>query len=214
MDQVLILGLGAQTKYVLEIFRRQQVVVTGILSLPEQEAPGEIEGVPVLGAVADFAGIYARVGRPPLIICCRDNAGKRVLVEQLTPLKPTYRTAVHPQAVVAGTAKIGAGSIVNPGAVIQPGAVVGEHVMVHAGVIVEHDCVVEDFVNLAPGAILAGHVQVGRGAYVYSGAVVLPARKVGRKAVIGAGAVITQDVPDEATVVGVPGRVVRREVVG
>jgi UDP-2-acetamido-3-amino-2,3-dideoxy-glucuronate N-acetyltransferase len=47
------------------------------------------------------------------------------------------------------------------------------------------------------------------GASIGSGAVIMCGVTIGARAMIGAGAVVTRDVPDGATVVGVPARLVR-----
>jgi acetyltransferase EpsM len=52
-------------------------------------------------------------------------------------------------------------------------------------------------------------VRVGSCAFVGIGAQVIQCLAVGEGAVVGAGAVVLQDVPDGATVVGVPARVVK-----
>jgi acetyltransferase-like isoleucine patch superfamily enzyme len=51
---------------------------------------------------------------------------------------------------------------------------------------------------------------VKRRAALGTGAVILPGLTIGAEAIVGAGAVVTQDVPDGATVVGNPARLVRR----
>ena len=45
-------------------------------------------------------------------------------------------------------------------------------------------------------------------ASIGSNATILPGITIGKNAIIGAGAVVTRDVPDYATVVGVPARVI------
>jgi serine acetyltransferase len=45
--------------------------------------------------------------------------------------------------------------------------------------------------------------------FIGTHAAVLPRIRIGRWATVGAGAVVTQDVPDFATVVGVPAKVIR-----
>jgi serine acetyltransferase len=56
--------------------------------------------------------------------------------------------------------------------------------------------------------------RIGAYTRVGTGAKVLGAVTVGERAIIGAGAVVLHDVPEAATVVGVPARVVRQGPVG
>ena len=78
----------------------------------------------------------------------------------------------------------------------------------NSGAIVEHECIVGDFAHIAPGAVLSGNVHVGEGTLVGVGARVIPGIRIGAWATVGAGAVVIEDVPDGATVVGVPACVI------
>jgi acetyltransferase-like isoleucine patch superfamily enzyme len=53
-------------------------------------------------------------------------------------------------------------------------------------------------------------VRICTGADIGVNAIILPGVTVGREAIVGAGAVLTKDVPDFATVAGVPARVISR----
>ena len=209
MNTVLIVGLGAQARYAAEIFRLGGQKGVGMVSLPGQDVPESFEDMPILGPFTELDRILAEWNRPGLLLCCSSNALKEAAEAAMASMDVEFVRAVHPKAVVATTAELGQGVILNPCAVVQPSARVGSHVMLHAGAIVEHDAVVGDFCNIAPNATVAGHARVDRGAYVYSGAVVLPQVSVGAHAVVGAGAVVTEDVPEHATVVGAPARVVK-----
>jgi acetyltransferase-like isoleucine patch superfamily enzyme len=90
------------------------------------------------------------------------------------------------------------------------------------------DLVIEDRVGWGPGAKVLGSehtcspagvpliqsdlkiapVRVCAGADIGVNAIILPGVTVGREAIVGAGAVLTKDVPDFATVAGVPARVI------
>lgn len=117
-----------------------------------------------------------------------------------------YLTAVHPSAVVSLRVRLGDGTVVMQGAVVQSCARIGKHCIVNTGASVDHDCVIEDFVHIAPHATVLGGVKVGRGTWIGAGSVVKQNVTIGSNCVIGAGAVVICDVPDGATVVGVPGK--------
>ncbi|KAF0094585.1 MAG: maltose O-acetyltransferase [Puniceicoccaceae bacterium 5H] len=68
---------------------------------------------------------------------------------------------------------------------------------------------------LAPEARASGWesgrpITIGDDVWLGGGAIVLPGVTIGHRAVIGAGSVVTKDVPDDALVVGNPGRVMRK----
>jgi serine O-acetyltransferase len=98
---------------------------------------------------------------------------------------------------------------------------IGDPVVVQPGVYIVHGQVVVDGITeIHSGAVLAPWVSVGlvagnfigptieAGAYIGSGARVLGTVRVGKKARVGANAVVLRDVPDGATAVGVPARIV------
>jgi serine O-acetyltransferase len=98
---------------------------------------------------------------------------------------------------------------------------IGDPVIVHPGVYVVHGQVVADgIVEIHPGAVLFPWVTIGLigpelagptigpGAQIGSGARVLGKVHVGAGARVGANAVVLEDVPDGATAVGAPARVV------
>ena len=102
---------------------------------------------------------------------------------------------------------------------IHPAAVIGKRLFIDhgMGVVVGETTVIGDDVTLYQGATLGGtgketgkrHPTVGNHVTISAGAAVLGPLTVGDYAKIGAGAVVLTDVPRFATVVGVPGHVVR-----
>ena len=126
--------------------------------------------------------------------------------------------------VGAGT-KIGAFVEIQKGATIGRRCKVSSHSFVCEGVTIEDDVFVGHGVMFTndpyPRATLDGRLQteadwtvvptrVCRGASIGSGAAILCGVTIGERALIGAGAVVTHDVPADATVAGVPARVLAR----
>ena len=102
---------------------------------------------------------------------------------------------------------------------IHPAAKIASGVFIDhgAGVVIGETAEVEEGVVIYQGVTLGGtgkergkrHPTVKKGAVISCGAKVLGGFTVGEGARIGAGAVVLKEVPPFATVVGVPGRVVR-----
>lgn len=104
---------------------------------------------------------------------------------------------------------------------IHPGARLGRRVFIDHGMgtVIGETAEVGDDVTLYQGVTLGGtgkekgkrHPTVEDGVMIAAGAKVLGNIRVGAGSKIGAGAVVIRPVPPGCTVVGVPGRVVRRE---
>ena len=102
---------------------------------------------------------------------------------------------------------------------IHPGAKIGKGFFIDHGngVIIGETAEIGNNVTLYQGVTLGGtgkeqgkrHPTLGNNVMVSAGAKVLGSFKVGDNSKIGAGAVVIKEVPDNATVVGVPGRVVK-----
>lgn len=103
---------------------------------------------------------------------------------------------------------------------IHPGARIGQGLFIDhgAGVVIGETAEIGDNVTLYQGVTLGGtgkqkgkrHPTIGNGVVIGAGAKVLGSILVGDNAKIGAGSVVIDAVPAGSTVVGVPGRVVRR----
>ena len=104
---------------------------------------------------------------------------------------------------------------------IHPGAQIGKGFFIDHGngVIIGETAVIGDNVTLYQGVTLGGtgkeqgkrHPTVGNNVMISAGAKVLGSFKIGDNSKIGAGSVVLEEVPPNSTVVGVPGRVVKRD---
>jgi acetyltransferase-like isoleucine patch superfamily enzyme len=63
-----------------------------------------------------------------------------------------------------------------------------------------------------PGVNLASGVKIGSGTYVGMGANIIQNISIGEGSYIGAGSLVTRDVPDHVKVVGMPARIIEREI--
>lgn len=104
---------------------------------------------------------------------------------------------------------------------IHPGATIGKGLFIDhgMGVVIGETCEIGDNVTIYQGVTLGGtgkehgkrHPTIGNGVLISTGAKVLGSFKVGDNSRIGAGSVVLQEVPPNSTVVGIPGKVVKRD---
>ncbi|WP_274365244.1 serine O-acetyltransferase EpsC [Paenibacillus thermotolerans] len=102
---------------------------------------------------------------------------------------------------------------------IHPGARIGKRLFIDhgMGVVIGETCEIGDDVVLYQGVTLGGtgkekgkrHPTIGSNVVIGSGAKVLGSFTVGDFSRVGANAVVLQEVPENSTVVGNPGRIVR-----
>ena len=103
---------------------------------------------------------------------------------------------------------------------IHPGAVIGRRLFIDhgMGVVVGETAVVGDDVTIYQGVTLGGtgkdkgkrHPTIRNGVVIGAGAQVLGNITVGENSRVGAASVVIDDVPDNSTIVGVPGHIIFR----
>ncbi len=118
--------------------------------------------------------------------------------------------AIHKSSVLGSNVEIGHGVLISPNAVINALSKIGTGVICNTGSIIEHECKISNFAHIAPGAVLAGNVTVGEGSFIGANSVVKQGINIGKNVIIGAGTVVIKDIPDNVTIVGNPGKIIKR----
>lgn len=194
----ILFGASQHAKVVVDILQKRGESICNIVD--NDPKCGQVFGVPVKHSSDIDLSEYE------VIIAIGNNKIRQKIARQYSC---RYTTAIHPSATVSEYAVVGNGTVVMANAVINPDARIGEHCIINTGAVVEHDCNIAAFVHISPNASLAGNVEVGEGTHVGIGASVIQGIKIGKWAVVGVGAVVIRDVPDYATVVGNPARIIK-----
>ena len=160
-----------------------------------------VPGVPRIGreAIAAHSTVYVAIG---------NATARRSVAVWLTEHGHTLGTAVHPSAYVSPSSHVGPGCIVHVGAFVWSGVELGMGVLVSPHACVAHHATVDDYCLLSMSSKVGSHAYVGSGSTIGIGSTVSTGGiRVGRGALVGAGAVVVKDVPEGATVVGNPAKV-------
>ena len=104
---------------------------------------------------------------------------------------------------------------------IHPGATIGRRVFIDhgMGVVIGETAIIGDDCTLYHGVTLGGtswqkgkrHPTLEQGVVIGAGAKILGPIKIGKNAKIGSNAVVVKDVPENATAVGIPARILEEE---
>lgn len=217
MTPIVLIGAGGHGREVLDIVdalnhEQPRYEPLGFVVEAGFGAVGAlVNGLPILGG---FDWLEAHVTEVETVGAVGAPELRLRLVERARAVAARFATLVHPSVTRTRHVDLGSGVVVAAGAALTNRVRVGDHVHVNLHCTISHDCVIESFAYLAPGARVTGKVTIGEGCYVGAGAVIGDGRKVGAWSTIGAGAVVLDDVPGNATVVGVPARVVKTKAAG
>ena len=193
---IYLYGASGHAKVVLEIAEELSLSIGGIVDLNPDIT--HLLGFPVSAKVPETFG-------NPFVISIGSN---RIREKISRELKVKYETLIHPKSNLSARTDIGEGTVIMAGVTVNSSCSIGKHVILNTNCSIDHDCIINDFVHISPNVALAGDVNVGEGSHIGIGASVIQGIKIGKWCVVGAGSVIIKDVPDYATVVGNPGRII------
>jgi sugar O-acyltransferase (sialic acid O-acetyltransferase NeuD family) len=211
VSRVIVIGGADQGRQVIDaVVARGFHTVVGVLDRGLARGD-EVAGVPVLGTDDELRVCAAEVNADRYVVAIGDNFTRgRILEREIASsahLLPV--TIVHPAAVVAHDASLGAGSILLAGSVVSNGCTVGRGVLLGTNSSIDHDGYLADHASLGPGATTGGTVRIGRATFVGLGANVVHGVTIGDDTVVGAGALVLHDLPSRVVAYGAPARVAR-----
>ncbi len=124
---------------------------------------------------------------------------------------------IEPGAIIRDQVEIGDNAVIMMGASINIGAVIGEGTMIDMNAVLGGRATVGKNCHIGAGSVLAGVIEppsaqpviIEDEVVVGANVVVLEGVRVGKGAVLAAGAVVTEDVPPNTVVAGIPARVIK-----
>lgn len=205
-----IIGAGTYGEVYLAFLQESGVEVIGFLDDNETLTATEIQGVPVLGTrclldtlrqTHGVEAVYCPIGNNKLRVSFLREARDKGY------LTPNY---IHPSVVISPNVKIGVGVYILLGTSIMPYTIIKDYVMISMNVALAHHNVLEEGVFLSTGCSFGASIHAKKYAYCGIGSTIMTGiHELGEDCLVGAGAVVIKDVPDYATVAGVPAKVLK-----
>ena len=176
--------------------------IAGFLSADPAALAGHPAALPMLGDPATFA-VHPGDG---FLLAIGITLVRRRVAEELARRGAVFVTLVHPTAIIADTATIGAGSVICPQAVVSDAVRIGRCVLVNYHASLGHDAVADDYAVFSPYATLGGGAVVEEDVFLGLHATVGPRVRIGAAAKVSANSAALVSVPRQSLVYGVPGR--------
>ena len=196
-------GFGREVWFIVRDAQRAGLLTCQVVGFADsqRDAPGA-EGLPVdvLGDVDDIdwgsdLGAVVAVGDPAI---------RAELRSRLSLLNVPLVTVVHPTALVADDAVVGAGAVIAPFAWVSTHSDVGTNVVVNGHSLIGHHSAVGNDSVVSPHVSVSGHALVGERVLLGTHVTVNPGVSVGANCRVASGAVIARDVVPNSLAAGVP----------
>lgn len=211
LTNIVIVGSGGHAKVVADALVSHpnnglDYTIVGFVDEDEAKRGETVEGRPILGPMSMLESLRQERGNLGVIVAIGDNERRRAVFEELAGRGFEFASAVHRNACVADTVKIGRGVLVAAGVVVNSDARIGDDAILNTGCTIDHDCVIGAHAHVGPGVNVCGTVSIGDGTLIGVGSSVIPNVTIGAHVLVGAGAAVTGDLPDGAKVGGVPAK--------
>ena len=203
MKNIVIIGageLGKEVVWLVEDINKLQptYLILGFLDDDPEKTGGEFCGYKVLGTSEKLLEMSRTV---PLsaVIAIQEGSVRKKIAEKLEGFT-SWETIVHPTAVIAGSSRVGVGSVIFPQVTVSVDTTLGNFSLLYIHATVCNDCVIGDYVSIMSGASVSGRAEIGDECFLAAGSMVYYDRKLGRRVEVGVNASASKDYPDEAEV--------------
>lgn len=208
--KLVICGAGQTGRMVGEFLRRQPRL-EGIGYLDDDAAlhGRSFYGLPVLGGTDLLPDLRDRGVEAALPVL--GNMGVRLrLFRTLHDLGFVVPSIVDPSANLCSDVELGCGSMISLGTNVLTNVRIGKYAMIGTGITIGHDVTIGANCVIGGNTVVGASTTIGANFNAGTGVVIAAGRKtIGDNVFLCAGAVVMKDVPDNAVVLGNPGRVVR-----
>lgn len=169
----------------------------------------KFENIPVLG---DSEYLFSKLDRQTAIFVPIGSNNARIKIfNKLKAHNFPTPSFIHRDTQIHQSVVIGNGVYILPSSSIMPFTTINDYTMISMGVNIAHHVLIEKGCFFSQGSNIGASIHVKEQAYCgISSTVMTGVETIGAHSLIGAGAVVIRNVPDFATMVGVPAKELKK----
>lgn len=209
-DKSVIIGAGTHGQIYASYLLEAGIDIVGFIDDNPSLFGKKVVGVPVIGCYSDLFTSRFKENIQAVYCPIGDN---HIRVEYLTELhKEGYKipSFIHPSVSIGPDVTLGKAIYMLVGNIVMPHTTLGNYIMINQASTIAHHVIVEDGTFMSSGVNVGAGIRVCEKTYIGMGVTVMTGVKsLGKNCLLGAGSVIIKDVPENAVMVGNPGRVLK-----
>ncbi len=199
-------GFGREVRFLIDEINKLEPR-WNFIGYFDDDHSAPLDGYPLLGSLLDLNNWKEEIC---VAFALGDSSVREKVFLSLNNANLSFPNLIHPYTQMdVSRMNFGIGNIVCGGNILTTNISVGNFMILNLVCTVGHDVVIGDFCSVMPGVNISGGIEIGNKCFIGTGAKLINDKKIGDNAIIGAGAVIIKDVPDNAVVVGNPGKVIK-----
>ena len=205
-EKLIIIGAGGHSKSVVDSIDQNIYQIEGFL---DDNKTGMHIGYPIIGKKLEDIEQYKNY---KYFVAIGNIPARKMWFETLQKYEVDIINIIDKTAIISSSSKIGIGNFIGKYSIINADASIGNNNVINTKALVEHECIVGNHTHLSTNSVINGNVTIKDCVFLGSCSVCIGQLTVGENSTIGAGSVIINDVEEDVTVVGVPGKVIKRKV--
>lgn len=199
---MIIIGAKGHAKEIYDVCCELHQTVEYFFDDVSVDNPVELFGIPILKS---WEKVILQLEKNKSIILGLGGPKNRYkLYEKLKTVEASIENCIAKSAVVSPQATLQDGLNIMNFVFVGSNVTLGKGALINARASVHHDSWVGDFVEIAPSAEILGNCTLHDFCFIGANATILPKVRIGKNAIVAAGAIVTEDVPDNCLVAGVP----------
>lgn len=208
MKDLIIIGAGDVGKYIAYHFGHlEDYKIIGFLDDDKSKWGKLINNIPVLG---DWTYLMESAN-VAVVLGIANPLHKIKIWNNIKDFKHlSFPNMIHPFSWIGANITLGKGIIIYPGVTINYETVIEDFVTINMNCSLGHNAHISKFSTLSPSVNLGGYTEIGELSFIGIGVNTIQSTKIGKNTIIGGASMIIKDIPDNCTVVGNPGKIIKQ----